>query len=185
MIQAGDLRKSSVFEYEGNVYTVIDFQHVKNARGGAIVRLKIKNIVTGQVKDVTFNPTDRFENGEIEKREMQYLYHDDQFYYFMDTNTYDQLQFDENQIADTKNFLTDGLMVTVYFYKDRPYRVEPPVFVNMLITYCEPAVAGDTQRAATKPATLETGLVVEVPLFVNQDETIKIDTRTSTYVERV
>ena len=185
MIVAGDFRKGVTFEMEGKVYTVVDFQHVKPGKGAAFVRTKIKNVVTGQVLERTFNPSDKFPIAHIENKEMQYLYNEGGLYYFMDTETYDQIPFNHDQVEDALQFITENMNVTVQFYKGNAFSVVPPNFVELTIVECEPGVQGDTSKAGNKPAKLETGLVLQVPLFVNNGDKIRIDTRTGTYMSRV
>ena len=185
MIVAGDFRKGVTFEMEGKVYTVVDFQHVKPGKGAAFVRTKIKNVVTGQVLERTFNPSDKFPVAHIENKEMQYLYNEGGLYYFMDMETYDQVPFNHDQVEDALQFITENMNVTVQSYKGTAFSVVPPTFVELQIVECEPGVQGDTSKAGNKPATLETGFVIQVPLFVNNGERIRVDTRTGTYMERL
>ena len=185
MITAGEFRKGVTFELDGKVYVVVDFLHVNTGTGSAFVRTKIKNVVTGQVIEKTFNPTERFEKAHIERKEMMYLYQDGDLYYFMDNNTYEQIPLNKSQVEDALNYITENMSCTIQFYKGEAFSVEPPLFVELKIVECEPGIQGDTSKAGYKPATLETGLVIQVPLFVNNGETIRIDTRTGTYMERV
>ncbi len=185
MITAGELRKGVTFQLDGKVYVVVDFLHVKPGKGSAFVRTKIKNVVTGQVIERTFNPTERFEKAHIERKEMMYLYEDGGLYYFMDNNTYEQIPLNKSQVEDALNYITENMSCTIQFYKGEAFSVEPPLFVELKITECEPGIQGDSSKAGYKPATLETGLVIQVPLFVNNGETIRIDTRTGEYMERV
>ena len=185
MISAGEFRKGVTFEYEGNIYIVVDFQHVKPGKGAAFVRTKMKNIVTGQVLERTFNPTERVEEAKIEKKEMQYLYNEDGIYYFMDMETYDQIRLNYDQVQEAMKYVIENMMVSIQFYKGKAFSVLPPMFVELNITDCEPGIQGDTSKAGNKPATLETGLVIQVPLFVNNGDRIRIDTRTGEYMERV
>ena len=185
MITAGEFRKGVTFELEGKVYVVVDFLHVKPGKGSPFVRTKIKNVVTGQVIERTFNPTERFEKAHIERKEMMYLYEDGGLYYFMDNNTYEQIPLNKSQVEDALNYITENMSCTIQFYKGEAFSVEPPLFVELKITECEPGIQGDSSKAGYKPATLETGLVIQVPLFVNNGETIRIDTRTGEYMERV
>ena len=185
MITAGEFRKGVTFELDGKVYVVVDFLHIKPGKGSAFVRTKIKNVVTGQVIEKTFNPTERFEKAHIERKEMMYLYQDGDLYYFMDNNTYEQIPLNKSQVEDALNYITENMSCTIQFYKGEAFSVEPPLFVELKIVECEPGIQGDTSKAGYKPATLETGLVIQVPLFVNNGETIRIDTRTGTYMERV
>lgn len=185
MITASDFRKGVTFEMEGNIYVVVDFMHVKPGKGSPFVRAKIKNIVTGQVQERTFNPSDKFQVAVIERKEMQYLYNEGDIYFFMDMETYDQIPIDKSKVEDALNFMTENMTATIQFYKGVPFSVEPPLFVELLITDCEPGIQGDTSKASFKPAKLETGYTLGVPLFVNQGEKIRVDTRTGTYMERV
>ena len=184
MITAGDLRKGITFEYEGKIYVVVDFLHVKPGKGAAFVRTKLKNIVTGQVVEKTFNPVEKFEKAHIERKEMAYLYNDGDLYYFMDNETYEQVPLNKDQVEDALLYITENMNVTIQFYKGAAFSVEPPNFVELTIVECEPGVQGDTSKAGNKPATVETGLVLQVPLFVNNGERIRIDTRTGTYMSR-
>ncbi len=185
MIMAGDFRKGITVEIDGNVWTVVDFQHVKPGKGAAFVRTKLKNVMTGAVLERTFNPSDKYPKAHIETKEMQYLYNDGDLYYFMDTETYEQLPLNHDQVEDAINYIVENMNVTVRFFKGSPFSVEAPNFVELTITECEPGVRGDTATGATKPATLETGARVNVPLFVNEGDKIRVDTRTGEYMERV
>jgi len=185
MVTAGDFRKGVTFEMNGAVYTVIDFLHVKPGKGSPFVRAKLKNVMTGQVREETFNPSDKFQVAIIEKKEMTYLYADGDLYYFMDVETYDQIPLNKDSVADALNFITENMNVTMYIYKGNPFAVYPPTFVELEIVDCEPGVQGDTSKATTKPAKLETGYIINVPLFVNVGEKIRVDTRDGSYMERV
>lgn len=185
MIQAGDFRKGVTFEMDGKVYVVVDFLHVKPGKGSAFVRAKIKNVVTGQVIERTFNPVERFEKATIERKEMTYLYSDDGLYYFMDNETYEQVPLSKDKVEDALRFITENMSATIQFYKGSAFSVEPPTFVELNIVECDPGLQGDTSKAGTKPATLETGFTLQVPLFVNNGERIRVDTRTGSYMERV
>ncbi len=185
MITAGDFRKGVTFEFEGNIFNVVDFQHVKPGKGAAFVRTKIKNIVTGQVLERTFNPTEKVEEAKIEKKEMQYLYNEGDIYYFMDMETYDQIPLNKDQVQEAMKFVIENMMVTIQFYKGKAFSVLPPMFVELNIVECEPGIQGDTSKAGNKPATLETGYVIQVPLFVNNGDRIRVDTRTGSYMERL
>ncbi len=185
MISAGEFRKGVTFEYEGNIYIVVDFQHVKPGKGAAFVRTKMKNIVTGNVLERTFNPTEKVEEAKIEKKEMQYLYNEDGIYYFMDMETYDQIPLNYDQVQEAMKYVIENMMVSIQFYKGKAFSVLPPMFVELNIVDCEPGIQGDTSKAGSKPATLETGLVIQVPLFVNNGDRIRIDTRTGEYMERL
>ncbi len=184
-VMAGDLRKGVTFLYDGNkIMTVVDFLHVKPGKGAAFVRMKMKNVVTGAVLEQTFNPTEKFELAHIETKTMEYLYNDGEFYYFMD-DEYNQIPLNHSQVEDALNFVKENMQVTMKFFQGQPFSVEPPNFVELLITICEPAVAGNTATNATKPATVETGYELQVPMFVNEGDTIRIDTRTGEYMSRV
>ena len=184
MVTAGEFRKGTTFEMDGAVYTVIDFLHVKPGKGSPFVRAKIKNVMTGQVREDTFNPSDKFQVAVIEKKEMTYLYNDGELYYFMDVDTYEQIPLNKDAVEDALNFMVENMNATMYFYKGTPFAVYPPKFVELEIVDCEPAIQGDTTKAASKPAKLETGYVLNVPLFISQGERIRIDTRDGSYMER-
>lgn len=185
MISAGDLRKGTTFESDGQVYTVIDFLHVKPGKGAAFVRVKLRNVINGGVTETTFNPTAKFQEAVIERKEMQYLYNDGQFYYFMDQETFEQIPLTFEQVEEAIKYLKENMFAVIKFYKGEAFSVEAPNFVELLITGCEPGVKGNTTTNVMKPATLETGAVVPVPLFVNEGDTIRVDTRTGEYMERV
>lgn len=185
MILAGQFRKGITFEMDGDVYQIVDFQHVKSARGAAFVRTKIRNIMTGTIKDFTFNPNDRYARARIETKEMQYLYTDGEMYYFMDNETYEQLPLSQEDVEDAIIYLKENDNAIIRFYEGRAFHVEAPNFVELEVSHTEPGVRGDTATGATKPATLETGAVVNVPLFVNIGDVLKIDTRTGEYLSRV
>lgn len=185
MISAGEFRKGVTFEFDHNIYVILEFQHVKPGKGAAFVRTKMKNIMTGQVIDRTFNPTEKMEEAKIDKKEMQYLYNEGGIYYFMDMETYDQIPFNYDQVQDTMKYVVENMMISVQFYKGKAFMVEPPMFVELTITDCDPGVQGDTSKSSGKPATLETGLTIQVPLFVNQGEKIRVDTRSGSYMERL
>ena len=185
MISAGDFRNGTTFEMDSAVFKIVEFQHVKPGKGAAFVRTKLKNVMTGAVLEKTFNPTEKVQEAQIDRKDMQYLYTDGDMYYFMDTETYEQLPLGKDDLGDTLNYLIDNMMVKVVSYKGKVFGVEPPMFVELEITYTEPGFKGDTSTGATKPATLETGYVVNVPLFVEIGEKVRIDTRTGEYMERV
>ena len=185
MITAGDFRKGTTFELDGQVFTVVDFMHVKPGKGAAFVRTKMKNVITGGITERTFNPTEKVQEAVIERKEMQYLYNDGSLYYFMDMDTYDQIPLNKEKVEDAIQYLKENMFATIKFYKGEAFSVEPPNFVELLITHCEPGIKGDTATNATKPATLETGFEIMVPLFVNEGDVIRIDTRTGEYMERV
>lgn len=184
MILAGDFRNGVTFEMEGNVYRVVEFQHVKPGKGAAFVRTKLRNVIDGGVVERTFRPTETFDEAYIERKKMQYLYSDGDLFYFMDQETYDQIPVSKDTIGDSLKFVKENEEVTVMSYQGNAFSVEPPLTVTLLITESEPGVKGNTATGATKPATLETGAVVQVPLFVEQGEMIKIDTRTGEYLSR-
>ena len=185
MISAGDFRNGITIEYEGNIYQIIEFQHVKPGKGAAFVRTKLKNIINGGVVEKTFRPTEKCPQARIDRKDMQYLYKDGDLYYFMDVETYDQVALDSNTIGDALKFVKENEMCKVCSHSGNVFAVEPPLFVELQITETEPGFKGDTATGATKPATVETGATVSVPLFVEQDDVIKIDTRTGEYLSRV
>ena len=184
MITAGDFRNGVTFEYEGSVYQIIQFQHVKPGKGAAFVRTKIKNVITGGVVEKTFNPTDKMPKAHIDRRDMQYLYNDGELYYFMDQETFEQLPLSGDVLEGALPFLKDEMVVKVLSYKGKVFGVEPPNFVELTIVETEPGFKGDTATGATKPATLETGYTLNVPLFVDEGTVIRVDTRTGEYMER-
>ena len=185
MIMAGDFRKGMTVEIDGQVWSIADFQHVKPGKGAAFVRTRLKNVMTGAVLERTFSPTDKYPNAHIETREMQYLYNDGQLYYFMDVETYEQLPLNHDQVEDAIDFIVENEDVKVRFFKGAPFSVEAPNFVELTVTHTEPGVRGDTATGTTKPAELETGYKINVPLFVNEGDRIRVDTRTGEYMERV
>lgn len=184
MVSAGEFRKGTTFEMDGQVYVIVDFQHVKPGKGAAFVRTKVKNVITGAVLEKTFNPTEKFPEAVIERKEMQYLYNDGNLYYFMDTNTYEQIPLNQDIVEDAVKFLKENDSAIIRFYKGEAFSVEPPNFVELEITHTEPGVRGDTATNTLKPATVETGATVMVPLFINTGDRIRIDTRTGEYMER-
>ncbi|MCI8476086.1 MAG: elongation factor P [Clostridia bacterium] len=186
-ILAGDIRKGSTFEYNGKgVYTVTEFQHVKPGKGAAFVRATIKNVVTGQVlSDITFNPTTKLETAQVETKKMTYSYTDGEFYYFMDPETFDMITLNLSQVEDALKYIKENDMVTVKSLNGTAFSVEPENFVELKITECEPGVKGNTATNAMKNAIVETGATVQVPMFVEEGETIRIDTRTGEYMSRV
>ena len=185
MIMAGDFRKGVTVEIDGNVWSIADFQHVKPGKGAAFVRTRLKNVMTGAVLERTFSPTDKYPRAHIESKEMQYLYTDGELYYFMDTETFEQLPLNASEVEDAIPFIRENTNVSIRFYKGKAFSVEAPNFVELKITECEPGVRGDTATGTTKPATLETGFKINVPLFVNEGDSIRVDTRTGEYMERV
>lgn len=184
MISAGDFRNGLTFEMDGQLCQVIEFQHVKPGKGAAFVRAKIKNIITGSTIERTFNPNDKYEKARVDKREMQYLYSDGELFYFMDTETYEQMPISRNQLGDALKFVKENDTVEVLLYKEKVFGIEPPFFVVLEITETEPGYAGNTAQGANKPATVETGAVIKVPLFVNIGDKVRVDTRTGEYMER-
>ncbi|MEQ6359043.1 elongation factor P [Thermoanaerobacter thermohydrosulfuricus] len=185
MIAAGDFRKGVTIEVDGQVFTVVDFMHVKPGKGAAFVRTKLKNVMTGAVIEKTFSPTEKFEEAVIERREMQYLYNDGELYYFMDIETYEQIPLNYDKVEDAIKYIKENMIVTVKFYKGEAFSVEPPTFVELEVVETEPGFRGDTATGGSKPATVETGAVIQVPLFINVGDKIRIDTRTGEYLERV
>ncbi len=175
---AGDFRNGTTFEMDGNVYRVVEFQHVKPGKGSAFVRTKLKNVISGAVLEKTFNPSDKFPGAEIEKKEMQYLYNDGDLYYFMDNDTYDQIPLNKEQLGDCLKYLKENMQVKIVSYKGNVFAVEPPIFVELAVTYTEPGFAGNTTTTSGKPATLETGLELQVPMFIEIGDILRIDTRT-------
>jgi len=184
MVTAGDFRKGLTVEWENGVWVIVDFQHVKPGKGAAFVRTKIKNIMTGAVVERTFNPTDKMPRAIIETKEMNYLYKDGDLYYFMDTETYEQLPLSYDQVEDAIPYVKENTTVQVRFFKGSAFSVEAPNFVTLEVTNTEPGFKGDTTSNTYKPATLETGLEVSVPLFINIGELIRVDTRSGEYMER-
>ena len=184
MVSAGDFRNGLTVEIDGTVYQIIEFQHVKPGKGAAFVRTKLKNIKNGGVVEKTFRPTEKCPQAHIERQEMQYLYADD-MYHFMNTETYDQVALTKEQVGDSLKFVKENEVVKVCSWNGNVYAIEPPLFVELEVIETEPGFAGNTGQGATKPATVETGAQVMVPLFVNQGDKLKIDTRTGEYLSRV
>ncbi|MDR2090450.1 MAG: elongation factor P [Clostridiales bacterium] len=185
-VSAGDFKKGITFEMDGNVMVVVDFQHVKPGKGAAFVRAKVRNVISGSLVEQTFNPSDKFETAMIERRDLQYLYSDGGLCYFMDPETYEQIPLNESQVENALLYVKENTNATISFYKGSAFLVEPPNFVELEITDCEPGAKGDTVTNSTKPATCETGLVINVPMFVNQGDVIRIDTRDGAkYMSRV
>jgi len=185
MISAGEFRNGVTVEIDGNVYQIIEFQHVKPGKGAAFVRTKLKNIINSGVVEKSFRPTEKFETAHIDRREMQYLYSDGDLYNFMDTENYEQIALNGETVGDSLKFVKENEMVKVCSYKGNVFAIEPPLFVELVITETEPGFKGDTATGASKPATVETGAQVSVPLFVEEGNVIKIDTRTGEYLSRV
>ncbi len=184
MISAGDFRNGVTFDDGGNVFQIIEFQHVKPGKGAAFVRTKIKNVLTGSVTERTFSPTEKFENAYIDRRDMVYSYSDSGLYYFMDNETYEQVPVAESDLPDSFKFVKEDMPVKILSYKGSIFGIEPPNFVELTVTETEPGVKGNTATNTLKPATLETGAEIRVPLFINEGDRIRIDTRTGEYMER-
>ena len=184
MITAGDFRNGKTFEMDGQVFQVVEFQHVKPGKGAAFVRTKYKNVITGAVVERSFNPTDKFEEAVIERRTMQYLYADENLYYFMDTDTYEQEPINEDKLGDAFKFVKENMECKVLSFKGNVFGVEPPTFVELAVAKTDPGFAGNTATNTLKPATLETGAEIKVPLFINEGDVLKIDTRTGEYLSR-
>ncbi len=185
MISAGDFRKGTTFEMEGDVWQIVEFQHVKPGKGAAFVRAKIRSVMSGANKDITFNPSEKYQEARIETKEMQYLYNDGSLYYFMDPVSYEQVPIDEDGVSDAISYIRENDTATIKFYQGSPFSVTPPNFVELTVTQTEPGVKGDTATGATKPATVETGATIQVPLFISEGDVVKIDTRTNEYLSRV
>ena len=185
MISAGEFRNGVTFELDGNVFQIVEFQHVKPGKGAAFVRTKLKNVITGGVVEKTFRPTEKMPKSHIERKDYEYLYSDGDLFYFMDQETYEQMPLNGDQLGDSLKFVKENMVVKVLSYKGNVFGVEPPTFVELEVTETEPGFKGDTSTGATKPATLETGATIMVPLFVNQNDFIRVDTRTGEYMERV
>lgn len=184
MISAGDFRNGKTLEIEGTVYQILEFQHVKPGKGAAFVRTKLKDIKNGGVIERSFRPTEKFPEARIDRKDMQYLYQDGDLYYFMDNETYEQLPINASVMGDNFKFVKENMVCKVLSYKGNVFGVEPPNFVELEVTKTDPGFKGDTATNATKPATLETGAEIKVPLFINEGEMIRIDTRTGEYMER-
>ena len=184
MVSAGDFRNGVTLEMDGNIYQIIEFQHVKPGKGAAFVRTKHKNILTGAIKEESFNPDAKFPKAHIETKVMQYLYNDGELYYFMDQETYDQVPLSYDQVEDAMKYLRENDEATIKFYKGNAFMVEAPNFVDLTVIETEPGVKGDTATNVTKAATVETGAVIQVPIFIEEGEKIQIDTRTGEYLGR-
>ena len=185
MVTAGDFKKGLTVEWDGGIWTIVDFQHVKPGKGAAFVRTKIKNIITGAVVERSFNPTDKMPKAIIETKVMQYLYNDGDLYYFMDNETFEQLALPKEQVEDSIPFMKENTEDTIRFYKGAPFSVEAPTFVDLEVIHTEPGFKGDTASNTTKPATVETGFTLQVPLFIEIGDKLHIDTRTGEYLNRV
>lgn len=184
MITAGDFRNGMTFEEDGNVLQIVEFQHVKPGKGAAFVRTKVKNVITGSVIEKSYNPSAKFPTAFVERKEMEYSYSDGDLYYFMDLETYEQTPISSAELGDSFKFVKEQMICKVCSYKGKVFAVEPPNFVELTVTQTDPGFKGDTATNATKPAILETGAEIKVPLFINEGETIRIDTRTGEYMER-
>ncbi len=185
MVSAGDFRNGMTINIEGTVYQVIEFQHVKPGKGAAFVRTKLRNVKGGGIAEKTFRPTEKFDEARIERKDMQYLYNDGDLFYFMDQETYDQIALNNEQIGNALQFVKENEIVKIVSHEGEVFGVEPPLFVELAVTETEPGFAGNTAQGATKPAIVETGAQVMVPLFVNIGDVLKIDTRTGEYLSRV
>ncbi len=184
MVTAGDFRNGVTFEMDGKVYQIVEFQHVKPGKGAAFVRTKIRNVIEGSVVERTFNPTEKFPTAFVERKDMEYSYADGDLYYFMDSETYELVPVSKNELDDNFKFVKENMVCKVLSYKGKVFGVEPPTFVELTVTQTDPGFAGNTATNATKPATLETGCEIRVPLFINEGDVIRIDTRTGEYMER-
>ena len=184
MISAGDFRNGVTFEMDGQVVSIIEFQHVKPGKGAAFVRTKIRNVITGAVVEKTFNPTEKFPTAFIERKDMEYSYNDGDLYYFMDPETYELVPVNASDLSDNFKFVKENMTCKILSYKGKVFGVEPPTFVTLQVTKTDPGFKGDTATNATKPATLETGAEIKVPLFIDEGEMINVDTRTGEYMSR-
>lgn len=184
MYSTSDFRRGLKIEVDGAPYSIAEFQHVKPGKGGAFVRTKLKNLITGGVVDKTFRAGEKVEKPDLEEKKMQYLYAESNEYYFMDSDTYEQTFLTQEQLGETKGFLQENINVAILYYQGKPIGVELPIFVELTVIKTEPGVRGDTASGGGKPAILETGTTIQVPLFVNEGDKVKIDTRTGEYIER-
>ena len=184
MVSAGDFRNGVTFEMDGNVLQIVEFQHVKPGKGAAFVRAKVKNVITGSVIERTFNPSEKFPTAFVERKEMEYSYNDGGLYYFMDPETYELVPINESELSDNFKFVKENMVCRILSYKGKVFGVEPPNFVELMVAKTDPGFKGDTATNTTKPATLETGAEVKVPLFIDEGEMIQIDTRTGEYMGR-
>ena len=184
MVSAGDFRNGVTFEMEGGVWQIVEFQHVKPGKGAAFVRTKIRNVIQGSVVEKTFSPTDKFPTAYVERKECEYSYNDGDLYYFMDQETFELVPIGKDQLTDNFKFVKENMVCKILSYKGNVFGIEPPTFVELQVTATEPGFKGDTATNATKPATLETGAEIRVPLFVNEGDMLRIDTRTGEYMER-
>ena len=183
-ITAGDFRNGVTFEKDGSVCTVVEFQHVKPGKGAAFVRTKYKNVMTGAIREESFNPTAKFEQATVERKDAEYSYNDGDLYYFMDPETYDMVPLNRDVLGDAFRFVKENMECTISSYKGKVFQVEPPTFVELEVAETDPGFAGNTATNATKPATLETGAEIKVPLFINPGDRIRVDTRVGEYLER-
>ena len=184
MISAGDFRNGVTFEMDGQVMQVVEFQHVKPGKGSPFVRTKMKNVITGAVVETSFNPTAKFENATVDRKSMEFSYADGNLFYFMDPESYELIPIDQSKLGDSFRFVKENMECTIMSYKGNVFNVDPPNFVELVVTKTDPGFAGNTATNALKPATVETGAEIKVPLFVNEGDKLKIDTRTSEYLER-
>ncbi len=184
MVSAGDFRNGVTFEMDGNVLQIIEFQHVKPGKGAAFVRAKVKNVITGSVVERTFNPSEKFPTAFVERKEMSYSYTDGDLYYFMDPESYELIPINESELSDNFKFVKEEMVCRILSYKGKVFGVEPPNFVELQVTKTDPAFKGDTATNTTKPATLETGAEIKVPLFIDEGEMVQVDTRTGEYLGR-
>ena len=184
MVTAGDFKNGVTFEMDGKVYSIIEFQHVKPGKGAAFVRTKIRNVISGSVTERTFNPTEKFPTAYIERKDMEYSYSDGGLYYFMDMESYELIPINESELSDNFKFVKENMVCKILSYKGNVFGVEPPTFVTLQVTKTDPGFAGNTATNATKPATVETGAEIKVPLFIDEGEVIQIDTRTGEYMGR-
>ena len=184
MVTAGDFRNGMTFEEDGNVMQVIEFQHVKPGKGAAFVRTKVRNVITGSVVEKSYNPSAKFPTAFVERKDMEYSYNDGELYYFMDTETYEQVPINPSELDDNFKFVKEEMICKILSYKGNVFGVEPPNFVELVVTQTDPGFKGDTATNATKPATLETGAEIKVPLFIDEGEKIQVDTRTGEYMSR-
>ncbi len=185
MYSTAEFKKGLKIEIDGTPYIIVDFQHVKPGKGGAFVRTKLKNLINGRVVDQTFRSGEKVDKPDLMEREMQYLYREGDRYCMMDNETYDQMMLTEEQVGEARLYLVENLNVEVLFFNQAPLAIELPNFVELEVTQTEPGVKGDTAAGGTKPATLESGATVQVPLFINEGDRVRVDTRTGTYIERV
>lgn len=184
-VSSNQFKNGMTIEIDGEIYEILEFMHVKPGKGQAFVRTKLKNVMSGSVVQKTFRADEKVETAHIERKEMEFLYSNGERYNFMDNRTYEQILLHEDDLGKVKDYLKENMVCEVLFYRDKPFRVEPPDFVELEIVETEPGLKGDTQSGGTKPATLETGIVIQVPLFVKKDDKVKVDTRTGEYVTRV